>query len=155
MRIVLWWLFFTALCIWVHSMIQGIDCFGPAILVLLHLKRIKEAVWLTPIWILINEGAGSLAFGLSVLWIGGLILFFFLLCQYLSSSNLLYLLTLSVLAGVWHLTVVRVMAALQELNIPSEDILMLGVKTAVAFPFLWTGMLAAFQHWGQSDHVSP
>lgn len=154
MRIVLWWFFFTALCIWVHSLIQGIDCFGPALLVLLHLKRIKEAAWLTPVWILINEGSGSLAFGLSVLWIGGLVLFFYLLCQYLSSSNLLFLLSLSLLAGAWSSTLVRLMATLQELNIPNHEILILGVKTAVAFPILWAGMLAAFQRWGQSDHVS-
>jgi len=153
MRIVLWWLFFTALCIWIHSLIQGIDCFGPALLVLLHLRRIREAAWLTPVWILINEGAGSLAFGLSVLWIGGLVLFFYLLRQYLSSSNLLFVLTLSLLAGIWDATLIRLMAALQELNIPSEEVLMLGMKTAVAFPFLWTAMLAVFPLWGQSDNV--
>lgn len=155
MRILLWWFLFTALCIWIHSFIQGIDCFGPALLVLLHLKRIKEAAWLTPIWILINEGAGSLAFGLSVLWIGGLVILFYLLCQYLSSSNLLFLLTLSLLAGAWNSTVIILMAALQELNIPSEEIFLLGIKTAVLFPVLWSGILVAFQHWGRSEHVSP
>ena len=81
MRIVFWWGFFTAVCIWMQNILPGIDCFGPALLVLLHLKRYKEAAWLTPVWIVINEGAGTLAFGVSILWRGGLVRVFFILCQ--------------------------------------------------------------------------
>lgn len=154
MRILLWWLFFTALCIWVHSIWSGIDCFGPALLVLMHLKRLKEAAWLGPVWILVNEGAGSLAFGLSVLWIGGLILVFLILGLYLSSSNLLFVLTLSVLAGIWHIAVLSLMTMLQEQIVLTEHILFQGLQTALVFPVLWAIMLAAFKHWGQSGHVS-
>ncbi|MFO7875667.1 MAG: hypothetical protein R6U55_03670 [Desulfovermiculus sp.] len=155
MHIVSWWVLFTAVCIWMQNTLPGIDCFGPALLVLLHLKRYKEAVWLTPVWIVINEGAGTLAFGLSILWIGGLVLIFFILCQYLSSSNFTFLLTLSVLAGFWQSATLRLMVTLQELNIAADQILLQGIKTTLVFPLLWVAMLTAFKRWGQSRHVSP
>ncbi|MFW6143054.1 MAG: hypothetical protein ACOC39_02360 [Desulfovermiculus sp.] len=154
MRIVFWWAFFTAVCIWIQNILPGIDCFGPALLVLLHLQRYKEAAWLTPVWIVVNEGAGTLAFGLSILWIGGLVLFFFILCQYLSSSNFAFLLTLSILAGIWQTATLKLMLTLQELNLPADLILLQGIKTALVFPLLWVGMLTAFKRWGQRRHVS-
>jgi hypothetical protein len=103
----------------------------------------------------INEGAGTLAFGLSVLWIGGLVLVFFILCQYLSSSNFAFLLTLSVLAGIWQLATLRLMLTLQELNIPADQIVLQSIQTTLLFPLLWVAMLTAFKRWGQPRHVSP
>lgn len=154
LRLFLWWVFFTVLCIWVHDFVPGLDCFGPAILVLMHLKRYREALWLTPIWMIINEGAGTLAFGLSVLWTGGLILIFLLLCGYLTSSNFIFLLALSILAGLWHFAAIALMAALQEITVLPDQLLIMGLQTTIAFPLLWVGMLTAFKRWGQSRHVS-
>jgi hypothetical protein len=154
MRLVLWWIVFTAGCVWIHDMIPGIDCFGPALLVLVHQHRYREAVWLTPIWIVINEGAGDLAFGLSVLWFGGLILIFQVLCLYLTSSNLIFLISLSLLAGIWHSSVIQLMSTLQEVAIPVDRILLQGIETALLFPLLWAAMTVAFKRWGKSRYVS-
>ncbi len=154
LRLTLWWFLFTALCIWIHSFISGIDCFGPAVLVLMHLKRYREAIWLTPMWILINEGAGSLAFGSSLLWFAGLILLFLFLCLFLSSSNLLFLFSLSLMAGTLQTGIIALMAALQEITIPFERIVVQGILTALLFPVFWFAMLFAFQRWGRTRHVS-
>lgn len=154
LRPAIWWTFFTAMCIWIQSFISGIDCFGPAVLVLMHLQRYREAVWLTPVWILINEGVGSLAFGCSLLWFGGLILTFLFLCQFLSSSNIIFLLSLSLLAGVGQSGIIVLMASLQEIIIPFERIVVQGILSAFLFPVLWFGMLTAFKRWGRSSHVS-
>ena len=147
------WAVFIIASIWAESLLPGVDLYAPALLVLLHMRRYTEALWLTPLGIILNEGAGSLAFGMSILWLGGLILLFSLLCLYLASSSLAFVLTLSVLAGVWQFAVAVFMTSLQELTVARQDLLVQARLTSLFFPFLWTGMHAFFEHWGQKAHA--
>ncbi|MCF8038017.1 MAG: hypothetical protein K9K79_01755 [Desulfohalobiaceae bacterium] len=137
MPVFVFWLLYTVLCVWAHSFFPGLDCFAPALIVCLHLRRYRTAFWLGSIWLVINEGTGSLAFGSSIVWYCGLILFFFLIQLFLSSRHIYFVLTLALFAGGWQLFLYSSMVRLQELQVAQETILSGSLMTMLFFPVGW------------------
>lgn len=137
MPVPLLWFFYTGLCIWVHTLFPGLDCFAPALIVCLHRKQYRTTFWLGLAWLLVNEGVGSLAFGSSILWYSGLILFFFLIQLFLSSGHVYFVLALALFAGCWQFFLFSSMARLQEVIVPQERLLAGSVLTALFFPLGW------------------
>lgn len=133
----LFWFLYTFACIWLHSFVPGLDCFAPALIVCLHLKRYRSVCWLAPVWLLINEGLGSMAFGASIVWYAGLMLFFFAVQVFFSTRHLYFVFVLALFAACWHYFVFVSMINLQELRVPKELVIMNSLFTACAFPVAW------------------
>ncbi|MCF8106289.1 MAG: hypothetical protein K9K64_12470 [Desulfohalobiaceae bacterium] len=137
MSVPVFWLLFTALGVWAHSFIPGLDCFAPALIVCLHLRRYRTAFWLGSAWLLINEGAGTLAFGTSIVWYCGLILFFFLIQLFLSARHIYFALTMALFAGGWQFFVFSSMVRLQEFEVARGTLLSGSLSTMLFFPVGW------------------
>ena len=133
----LWWALYTVCAVWIQDVIPGADCFGPALVLCLQAGRYKNVIWLAPIWILLQEGAGSLPFGSALLYYAGLVYFFFLIRAYINTSSHMYILSLSVFAGLWHLGVIHLITSLQDIQIVSQQILLQSARIAAVFPVLW------------------
>ena len=133
----LWWTFYTVLAIWIQSLVSGADCFGPALVLCIQARRYGWLALLAPVWILFQEGAGSLPFGSVLLHYVGLIYFVFLVRAYISITSPLYILILSLFSGMWQVGVIRFVASLQGIQIVWQQILLQGACTAAVFPVLW------------------
>ena len=146
----LFWFFYTIACIWLHSFLPGLDCFAPALIVSLHLKHYRTVFWLGPVWLLINEGVGSFAFGASLVWYTGLILFFFAVQVFFSSRHIYFVFVMALFAGLWQFFVYLSMVSLQELVVHEESLLANSVLTVTLFPVAWLVIQGMLQQNGTS-----
>ncbi len=149
----IFWPLYTIACIWLHSLVPGLDCFAPALIVCLHLKRYQSVFWLGLIWLLINEGVGSIAFGASLVWDAGLVLFFFAVQVFFSSRHVYFLFVLAVFAAGWHYVVFFSMLNLQELQVHKEALIMNSLLTACAFPLAWIVIQGILKQHGTGQYV--
>ena len=133
----IFWPVYTIACIWFQSFLPGLDCFAPALIVCLHLKHYRTVFWLGLIWLLINEGVGSFAFGASLVWYVGLILFFFAVQVFFSSRHIYFVFVVALFAGIWQFFVYFSMVNLQELVVQKETLLANSVLTVTLFPVVW------------------
>ena len=134
---ILWWILFTLCGIWIQGIIPGVDCFGPGLLLCLQVGRTKSLFWLAPIWILLQEGAGSLPFGSALLYYAGLVYFFFLIRPYINITSPMYILSVSIFVGLWHFGVIHLVTSLQNIQILTHHLLMQSMRMAAVFPVVW------------------
>mgnify|MGYP000058218049 CR=1 FL=1 len=137
MNEVLWWILYTLCGIWIQGAIPGVDCFGPGLLLCLQTGRFKSLFWLAPIWVLLQEGAGSLPFGSALLYDAGLVYFFLLIRPYINLTSPMYILSISLFAGLWHFGVVHLVTSLQGIHILSQQILFQSIRLTAVFPVIW------------------
>jgi len=133
----IWWTLYTLFAAWIQTLILGADCFGPAVVLCLQARRYGSLACLLPVWILIQEGAGSLPFGSMLLYYMGLIYFVILVRAYISITSPLYILSLSLAAGLWHLSIIQALSSLQEIHVAMEPLLFQSIRLAAVFPVLW------------------
>lgn len=134
---IVWWIFYTLFAVWLQSFIPGADCFGPAVVLCLQTRRYGSLACLLPLWILIQEGAGSLPFGSMLLYYMGLIYFVILVRAYISITSPLYILSLSLAAGLWHWSIIQALSSLQEIHVAMQPLLFQSLRLAALFPVIW------------------
>lgn len=136
MRQLMWWVVFCVTGIWLQSLFPGIDFLLVGLIVSLQEEKWLTAAWLCPFFIIIQEGAGSLAFGSSVLWYAGAVVAFFLGRALFDLHNYLFYGLFSLFLGVWFGLVLFVMTKLQDVHLGLESILVRGGVTTLVFPVL-------------------
>lgn len=137
MHVFLWWLAYTVAAIWIQRALPGLDAFGPAVVVLLQERRLRQLAWLLPCWILLQEGMGSASFGNMILWYAGLVVFFVLGRWLFESRNVLFVFFIGVFMGGWHFALQSGMGVLQGLALDQQTLAWDSVQQAVAFPAGW------------------
>jgi hypothetical protein len=133
----LWWSLYTLFAVWLQGIFSGVDCFGPALVLCLQAQRIRNLVFLLPVWVLLQEGAGSLPFGSALLYYMGLVYFVILVRAYISITSPLYILILSLFSGVWHLSVIHIITSLEDIHIAIQPLLLQSIRIVIVFPILW------------------
>ncbi|MFP4391488.1 MAG: hypothetical protein ACOC43_13705 [Desulfohalobiaceae bacterium] len=137
----LFWFLYTLLAIWFQAIFPGPDLFAPALLLLLQQRDFPRLGWLLPLWIVIQEGSGSMYFGTSLLWYAGLILVFHFARVLLDTRGFLFIFLISVFAGFWQYLCLHLLSGLQELQVPKGQILQQSLQTIVAVPLFWSLLL--------------
>jgi len=136
-RIFLWWLAFVIAAIWAQNFVPGIDFMAPAIIVCLQYERLRQALWLTIAFIILQEGMGTLAFGAGLLWYGALYLLFFVGRWLFESKNLLFVFFIGVTLGAWRFVLVQIMGQLEDLPIALEPLAWESAMQAAIFTAVW------------------
>lgn len=131
------WALFTLSGLWLQSFMPGVDFLAPGLVLSLQEERPRTTVVLGLIWLLLQEGAGSLAFGTVVLWYGALAGLFFFGHWLFEAKNFLFMVILGVCLGLLHFGLMQVMAQLQDWRVAPGRVLMEGVFQAVVFPVQW------------------
>lgn len=149
----LFWLVYTLAAVWLQAFFPGPDLFAPALLLVLQERGYSRLGWLLPLWILIQEGSGSLHFGTSLLWYSGLILFFCSTRNLLDSRGFLFICLMSIFAGVWQFLCLYLLSGLQELQVPKEQLLQQALQTVLALPLLWAVLLSLKNRLLWESHV--
>lgn len=137
MRPFIWWFLFTIGAIWAQSFMPGIDFMASAIIVCLQLERLRQAVWLTIAFIILQEGMGTLAFGAGLLWYGMLYLLYFVGRWLFESKNMLFVFFIGVSLGAWHFVLVQIMGQLEDLPVLAERLVWESAMQAAVFTLEW------------------
>ena len=125
-----------------QSLMPGVDFLAPGLILSLQENKPRHTVALGILWLLIQEGTGSLAFGTVILWYGVLIGIFFFGHWLFEARSFLFVVLLGGCLGVLHFGLMHVMTQLQDWQAPPGRVLMESVIQAVVFPIEW-GLLYA------------
>lgn len=142
---VFWWLCFIALAICVQALAPGLDVLVVGLIILLQEKDWRGMLWLAPLFILLQEGAGTRPFGAAIVWYASAIVLFRLGRWLFETENFLFIFLLSACLGAAYYGVAWLMAPLQNLSFNVDDTLEKGLLQAIFIPFAWRLLSATRQ----------
>jgi len=134
---VVFWTVFTLGGIWLQSFMPGVDFLAPGLILSLQEEKPRATVVMGLIWLMIQEGTGSLAFGTVVIWYGVLAAMFFFGHWLFEAKNFVFVIILGASLGVLHFGLMNVMTQLQDWRVPEGRVLMEALVQAVVFPIEW------------------
>ncbi len=117
--------------------VAGIDFLAPGFLIALAMRQKTEAAWLFLIFVLIQEGTGSLTFGTAMLWYGGQTLLFALSSHLFVLNNVLFISLMSLGLGVYRALLLLLMSALQDIPMNYNQIIFESIIQALVIPLVW------------------
>lgn len=132
-----WWLCFTVLAVWGQYFFHGVDLLVAGLILSLQEEDAKQTLWLLAAWMLIQEGAGSLAFGHAILWYGAVLALFFLGRWLFEAENVLFILLLGLALGAWRYLLVQLMANLNDYAILDARLLRESLLQGLVIPPSW------------------
>jgi len=136
-RNLLWWAGFFYVAICVQSVLPGLDALVVGLLLALQERRILQIAWLLPVFILVQEGCGTLDFGASILWYVTVVALLFIGDRLFEVKNFLFMFFLSTCLGVAHMGITRLMAALQNTRVDEAALLDESIIQALFIPIGW------------------
>lgn len=134
---VLWWFLYFVLAVWVQLHFPGVDAMLPGLLISLQEKRWQQTAWVALSCILLQEGTGTLAFGGTLLWYGGMFLLFMGGRWFFVTNSLFFVVLLSGALGVLNILVLLALTSLQKLAFSIEPALEQSLAQAMLIPPLW------------------
>lgn len=135
--LILWWATYIAGALIVQQNMPGVDALVPGFLLSLQEKKFWQSFWLFCIFVLIQEGSGSLTFGSAILWYGGQICLFHLSQRFFVAENIVFVLMLSASLGAYHFLLTWLMCSVEKL--PLEGLLLAreSLIQAAVIPVIW------------------
>lgn len=140
---VLWWAGYFALAIWLQLHFPGVDALIPGIVLSCQEERPGQTFWLCVFAVIIQEGAGSLAFGGALLWYGLLMLLFGLGRLFFLTSSLFFVVLLALVLGAAHAAVLYALGALEGHMIAGSRLVQLAAAQALLIPPLYAAAALA------------
>lgn len=134
---VLWWATYIAGALIVQQSIPGVDALTPGFLLSLQERRPRQTFWLFVLFVLIQEGMGSLNFGGALLWYGGQVALFHASLRFFVADSLLFVLMLSGSLGLYHCLVVWFMGAVQGAPLDLATVAQESLLQAAIIPIIW------------------
>ncbi len=137
LRNILWWFGFTVIALWGQTALPGVDLLVAGLIVSLQEGRLRQSAVLGCCFLLINEGAGSLAFGAGLAWYMAAAALFVVGRWLFEQRNILFIALIGVSLGLWRYALLAILATLQEYRFDRETALWECVMQALAFPVAW------------------
>lgn len=137
------WLCFVAIAICIQALAPGLDVLVTGIIILLQEKDWRGLLWLLPLCVLLQEGAGTRPFGSAIIWYTATIVIFRLGRWLFETDNFLFIFILSACLGAAYYGVAWLMAPLQNIAFNVEDTLDKSLAQAIFLPFAWRLLVAA------------
>lgn len=132
-----WWLVYAFSAIALQAAFPGLDLLYPGFLILLQERRLFQTLCVGTLFLLAQEGMGSMAFGGTLLWYGLTAIAFYASCGLFQGSSFLFVLLLgSVLSGV-HYVIFGVLANLQDIPWEPSALLDECFLQALLTPCVW------------------
>jgi hypothetical protein len=136
-RRIFWWAAYITGALIVQQSIPGVDALMPGFLLSLQEKRPQQSAVLCALFLLIQEGAGSLQFGSGLLWYGGQIVLFHLSRRFFVDDNILFIFLLSLALGMYHGLLTLFMCSVQKMPVEYLTLSQESLLQAAVIPFLW------------------
>lgn len=151
---ILFWAVFTLTGAWMQSVIPGVDFLAPGFILAMQEEKWTVPVWLGLIWLFIQEGTGSLAFGTGILWYGVLAGLYFVGHWLFEARNFLFMFILGLCLGAMHFLLINVMVVLQDWTIPLHRLLLESALQILIFPVEWGLIYLIHQHLPANNHAA-
>lgn len=136
-RNLVWWGAFIIVSVYLQSLMPGIDVLVIGLLLALQEKSLGQLVWVSLVLMFIQEGAGTLDFGATLLWYLSVVFIFFMGRWLFETENFLFMFLLSACLGAGHYVVVRLFCSLQYIPVNVPALLDESVLQALFIPFAW------------------
>lgn len=148
-----WWAGFAVAAIWMQRFVPGVDFLAPGILFCLQREKMTQAFWMGIVWVLIEEGSGTLPFGYAIisylliyaLYRGGIIFF--------DVQSLMFALLCGIALGLLHPLMTGIIAMLADMGGSPDLYVVEGVIQGLVFPLEW--LLIRFFYPEQLNNESP
>lgn len=137
-----WWLCFIALAICVQTLAPGLDVLVVGLIILLQEDDYRDMLWLTPLFILLQEGMGTRPFGAMIIWYAATVAIFKVGRWLFETENFLFIFLLSACLGGAYFLVAWMMAPLQNITFNVQDTLDKSLIQAIFMPFAWKALSA-------------
>lgn len=136
-RNTLWWVLFFIISILLQKAFPGIDTLVIGLLISLEERSPLQTLWVLLTIIIIQEGCGTLDFGVSILWYSCVIGLFFIGCWLFETKNFLFIILLSIAIGITKFFVITLVSHLQ--NLPDNTSLLINecMLQALYIPIAW------------------
>ena len=134
---ILWWATYIAGALIVQRSIPGVDALAPGFLLSLQEKKHRQSFCLFCIFVLIQEGSGSLSFGSAILWYGGQVLLFHAGQRFFVAENILFVFILSATLGAYHFLLTWLMCSVQDLPLDFVLLIRESMIQAAIIPLIW------------------
>lgn len=153
MQQAIWWICFTIFGIWAQRFVPGVDFLAPGLLICLQEDRFTTAVQLVVVWIFLQEGMGSMAFGFAILWYLGLTVFYVAGRWLFESRNFFFVFFLGLCMGVWHVGLPIIMSRLQDMTLDVHVLAREGALQAFVFTSQWLIFSQLFRRMHPDDRT--
>ena len=134
----LWWGGYIVVALFLQQQFPGLDALTPGFLLALQERKTVQTLWLFLLFVLVQEGAGNLHFGMGMLWYGGQILIFRLSSRLFVADNILFVTILSASLGGYCAVLLWFMCVLQDVPLDYALLLRESLFQALAIPFIWS-----------------
>jgi hypothetical protein len=138
--------------LWLQSFMPGVDFLAPGLILSMQEEKPRASLIMGVIWLMLQEGTGSLAFGTVVLWYGVLAAIFSLGHWLFEAKNFLFVVILGVCLGVLHFCLMNVMTQLQDWRVPAGRVFLESVVQMAVFPVEWGLLYIIYNHLPQDAH---
>lgn len=137
-----WWICATVAGIFMQWAIPGVDFLLPAYLVALcERSHVVQLILVFCLFIIINEGLGTLNFGGMLLWYLAISVLFFIGNKLIHNHFAIFSTILALLSGCLHYIIIQCMCDLQNLEFDQEILLYDCCKQVLILPFAWKFLL--------------
>lgn len=148
-----WWLIFTIMGIMIQAVAPGIDALVVGFIILLQERDYRTMAWLLPLFILLQEGMGTQAFGAVAVWYAAVAGAHTVGCRLFNAAGFLFVFLLSGCLGAAFVGVAWLMRPLQEgPGFDLQAMLDLGMIQAIYIPAAWW-IFASMRPQGQEEHA--
>ncbi len=132
-----WWMTFAAFAIAFQSCFPGVDALLVGAIILLQERDYKNALWVIPFFILLQEGLGTCAFGTSIILYAATFILFRVGRWLFEVENFVFIFLLSTCIGVAYLGVFWLMAPLHDTSFEPNEIMDICLIQALYIPLAW------------------
>ena len=132
-----WWAGYTFVGLLLQVHFPGVDALVPGLILSLQEERPRQTAWLFFLFLLIQEGTGSLVFGSAVLWYCGLFVLFAFGKIFFVTGSLFFTVILAATLGVFHVALMHTLGSLQGFSLSPYLLAEQAVTQALLIPPLY------------------
>ncbi len=137
LRSLVWWGAYAVCAVWAMHLLPGVDFFLPGIICSLQENNRPQTLWVITLSVLMQEGAGLLAFGPVLMWYAMACVLFSLGRWLFEAENVVFIFLLSLALGAWQVVIGVVMHHLQDVIIPPSRLVTSAALNALVVPLVW------------------
>lgn len=132
-----WWFCYAFVAVAFQSFMPGLDFFLPGFILALQERRFVQVLAVGALFVLLQEGMGSMAFGGTLLWYALAAIIFHVGCGLLQGTGFLFVTLFGILLSCIHYMIFALLSTLQD--IPWNPSLLLDecLFQALFTPWVW------------------
>ncbi len=137
LHVVSWWTVYTIVAVWLQTLLPGVDFLASGLVLSLQERPGPQTAFLAVLWVLLQEGMGTMAFGYGLMWFGVLALAYLGGQWLFEARSFLFMCLLGIMLGIGHPLLAFFLGSLQGVVLPLKELALEGLFQTVLFPVVW------------------